>query len=170
MSYEREHLDLSVTIGGASFTGAGPADRVEAALARFSELIAQSGAKQPAGAKPDAGRGSGVAEAKEEAAEATPPQKSAASKVPLPTFLEGDGIKGNSKIATAIVIWAAAHDQKDGLTKAEIEARWKGTRLKVPSNTSRDISDAVKAGWLIRDGSTYTASGYGREAIDLPAS
>lgn len=84
--------------------------------------------------------------------------------------LESDGIKGNAKVATAIVVWAADHEKKDTLTKGEIERYWKGTKLKVPGNTSRDIGEAVKAGWILRDGRSYSPSGYGREAIGLPAS
>jgi hypothetical protein len=167
-----EHLDLSVTVGGASFTGTGPADRVMAALERFSALVAEYGVAPPAGTSGEqaAADAAGAGETDEPAAAATPPQESAASKVPLPRFLESDAIKGNSKIATAIVVWAADHEQKDGLTTGEIEKYWKSTKLKVPRNTSRDIGAAVKEGWLHRDGRTLSATGYGREAIGLSAS
>lgn len=171
MPDEMEQLDLSVTLGGASFSGTGRADRVMAALERFSELVAEHGAAPPPSPAIAATDGSGAGgETQDEPEEApTPPRDSAASKVPLPKFLERPSIQGNSKIATAIVIWAADHEQKDSLTKGEIEKYWKGTRLKVPGNTSRDIGDAVKAGWLLRDGRKLSASGYGREAIGLSA-
>ena len=73
------------------------------------------------------------------------------------------------QIATAIVVWAADHEGKTSLTKGEIEGYWKGTKLKVPANTSRDLGVAVKEGWLLRKGRDLSATGYGREAIGLAA-
>ena len=43
MTAEPEHLDLSVTVGGVAFSGAGPADRVMEALERFSDLVSAYG-------------------------------------------------------------------------------------------------------------------------------
>lgn len=114
MPDETEHLDLSVTLGGGSFTATGPADRVIAALERFSELVAEHGAAPPPSpvvAEPPRDGGGPETQDEPEAA-ATPPQESAASKVPLPKFLERPSIQGNSKIATASVVWAADHEQK----------------------------------------------------------
>lgn len=171
---ESQQLDLSVTVGGASFTGAGPADVVMAALERFSALVAEHGfAPPPASSvgeiQDDAG--ADAAQDEEPAATATPPRESAASKVPLPKFLESDKIKTNSEIATGIVVWAADHDGKPSISTGDIERYWKGTRLKVPANTSRDISKATRKGWLVKgDGNTHSASGYGREAIGMTAS
>jgi len=175
MSDETEHLNISVAIGNASFSGDGSAERVMAALEKFTAMLAEHGGLPSAPAAPTSTTAGtegvvGTTEAPNEGATPTPPQDSAASKVPLPKFLERPEIKGNSKVATAIVIWAADHDSRDGLSKGDIEKSWKGTKLKVPANTSRDIGDAVRAGWLIKDGRIYSASGFGREAIGLPAS
>jgi hypothetical protein len=65
-------------------------------------------------------------------------------------------------------VWAADHDGKASLTSSDIERYWKGTKLKVPGNTSRDIGEAVRTGWLLRDKRELSATGYGREAIGLP--
>jgi hypothetical protein len=167
-----EQLELSVTLGAASFTGSGPADQVMAALERFSALMADhataasedsagaaAGAPADSSSEPDAGT-----------AAPTPPQQSTASKMPLPKFLERDSVKSNPEVATAIVVWAADHDGKASVGTADVERYWKGTPLKVPANLPRDISKAVKSGWLIRDGKELTATGFGREAIGLSAS
>jgi hypothetical protein len=171
MSDQPDQLELSVTIGGASFTGAGAAEQVMGALERFSELVAEHGVTsphQPSTSETFDASAPTVTEEVPEAA-ATQPQDSPASKVPLPKFLERDSIKSNPAIATAIVVWAADHDGKSSLSSSEIESRWKGTKLKVPGNIRRDIGVAVKNGWLIREGRTLSATGYGREAIGLSA-
>jgi hypothetical protein len=174
MSEETDHLDLSVTVGGASFTGAGAADRVMVALERFSELVANHGAgPTPAATVSEAADELGTAaQAKAEPdAQPTAPQESPASKVPLPKFLQRETIKNNSHIATAIVVWAADHDGKATASLEEIEGYWKGTPYPVPKNLRRDVTAAVKKSWLIReDDKSHTATGYGREAIGLSAS
>jgi hypothetical protein len=169
MSEETEHLELGVTLGGASFTGAGRAERVMDALDRFLGLVEQYGVAPPPPAPTGATIDEDAAAAAGAEVAATPPQESPASKLPLPKFLERDSIKENPEIATAIVVWAADHEQRESLTSGEIVSYWKGTKLKLPGNTSRDIGKAVKAGWLLREGRNLSATGYGREAIGLPA-
>ncbi len=144
------------------------------ALARFSELVAKHGttAPPPQASTNDAAESSSPAPAEAPAGEAaTSPQlDSPASKVPLPEFLERNAIRENPRIATAIVVWAADHDEKRALSTAEIRDYWKGTRLKVPTkNISRDIGKAVRSGWLTREGTAVIATGYGRRAIGLTA-
>lgn len=157
-----QNLDLSISLGNASFQANGAAEVVMQALAEFRELV--SSAPPP----PPPREYETAQDSDANAPVPSPPQDSEASNVPLPKFLESDPIKGNPAIATAIVVWAADHEGKASLTKREIEGYWKGTKLKVPANTARDIGVAVKAGWLLKgEGNTYSASGYGREAIGL---
>ena len=86
---------------------------------------------------------------------------------PLPVFLsEREHLKTNPEIATAIVYWAAARGDEEGLTSADVERHWKQTRLKAPSNLSRDLSNAVKNGWLEKEGRVFRATGYGKATID----
>lgn len=168
MAEEPDHLDLSVTVGGASFTGTGPAERVMAALERFSTLVGNHGATPPPARTVSAVDDDATAEGAEESEAAAPPQReSPASQVPLPKFLERDTIKNNSQIATAIVVWAADHDGKTSVTNTDINNYWKGTRLRAPANLARDIQNAVRSGWLNREGKSFAATGYGREAIGL---
>lgn len=162
MSETGLNLDLFITVGDATFHATGPPELVMQAFAEFKVLtaIAPPGKPKPQ-SKEDTPED-------DDGARAIAPQTSVASKVPLPKFLESDEIKANPAIATAIVVWAADHEGKPSLTTREIERYWKDTRLKVPGNTSRDIGVAMKNGWLIKsDGNTYSASGYGRQAIGL---
>jgi hypothetical protein len=165
-----QSLDLTITVGDATFHAHGPSDVVMQALAEFKVLAAAAPPpkqqpqrrRQPEDDLPEDDDDDG------DRAAVAPPQTSAASKLPLPKFLERDAIKGNPAFATAIVVWAADHEGKDALTRREIEAYWKGTSRKLPANPSRDIGGAVKSGWLVKgEGNTYSASGYGREAIGL---
>jgi hypothetical protein len=164
MAEDAEHLELSIALGPATFQASGPAEVVMHALEEFKRLAATAPAANP---KPQPQRERETPQDPGDGAAATPPQQSAASKVPLPKFLQSPLIKDNPAIATAIVVWAADHDGKTSLTTGEIEKYWKGTPLKVPGNISRDISKAVKSGWLLRNQKSYSASGHGREAIGL---
>ena len=163
MTEDAQALELSITLGDAMFQASGPADLVMQALDEFKVLATTTpGGKTKAKPQPEDPPQEG-----DDGAAATPPQKSPASKVLLPQFLQSPSIKGNSKIATAIVVWAADHDGKSNLATGEIEKYWKRTPLKVPKNLSRDIGAAVKNGWLLQEKRRYSASGYGREAIGL---
>jgi hypothetical protein len=158
MAEDREQLELSVTLGGASFTGTGPADRVMAALEKFSELVAtvdldvldaESG--EPEGAP---------------AADVKPAAPD--EKVVLPVFLKDRTLEGNIEIATAIVAWAQKNDEKtQGLKPAEVATYWRGTNVKEPGNLRRDLRNAVKAGLLHSSSGQYTVTGFGKKTIGL---
>ena len=157
MPEETEHLDLSVTLGGASFTGAGPAERVMAALEKFSELVANVDLDLAA---------ESTAEEGEPAAEVKP--AAAGEKEPLPVFLRSKKLKGNVETAAAIVAWAQKHDGKtQGVRSGEIATYWRGTSVKEPGNLGRDLGNAIKAGLLHREGGRYTVTGFGKESIGL---
>jgi hypothetical protein len=158
MPDEQEHLDLSVTLRGASFTGAGPADRVMAALEKFSELVA-SASLDVVDESSEEPEGEPAAEVKPAAAD---------EKEPLPVFLKSKTLKGNVEAAAAIVAWAQKHDGKtQGVKSAEIAAYWRGTSLKEPGNLGRDLGNAIKAGLLHREGGRYTVTGFGKTSIGL---
>lgn len=149
------NLSLSITFGSASFEATGPAQLVMKALEEFKALASAA----PAAPATPAATG--------ETSAATGPQSSAASRVPLPQFLSSKAISGNAKIATAIVAWAADHENKSSLTSAEIKGYWKDTTVKVPGNLARDIDSAKKQGWLTVEGRGYAVTGFGRTAIGL---
>lgn len=114
-----QNLDLSITLGRASFQASGPADLVMQALTEFKGLTASAPATSD---KPDSETTTITSDA-ESSVDETPATKTPPPcKVPLPKFLESEAIKGNDAIATAIVIWAEDHDGKAALTKREIEA------------------------------------------------
>jgi hypothetical protein len=157
MPGEGNSLDLSITLGGTSFQASGPAAVVMKALEEFKGMASLAPVEE---GEPEARTpGNGTASAK--------PQKSSVSKVPLPQFLASDQIKGNPKIATAIVAWAAAHENKASLTIGDIRQYWKKTTVKAPSNLPRDLTSAEKNGWLDREGKSFSVNGYGRKAIGL---
>ncbi len=162
-----ENLDLAITVGDATFHANGPSEVVMQALAEFKGLAAA--VPPPRKPKPKAKDDAQPADdAGADEAEATTPQTSAASKVPLPQFLSTIATEGNAKVATAIVAWAADHEGKPKLTAPEIKTYWKNTNVKVPANINRDVEKAQKQGWLIKDNSgAYAISGFGRTAIGL---
>jgi hypothetical protein len=153
-----EHLNISVSVGTASFSGEGPADRVMAALEKFTDLIAtadlDSAPEFPAdeeGAPPAAVKPAKTGE-----------------KEPLPVFLKSKTLSGNIEVATAIVAWAQKHDGKsDGIKTGEIATYWRGTKLKEPGNLTRDLGNAIKAGMLHRESGRYTVTGFGKTSIGL---
>ena len=160
MADESEHLDLSVTVGGASFTGAGPAGRVMEALEKFAELVAS--ADLDTLAEP-----SGVEEGAP-AADVTPAAPD--EKEPLPVFLRSRTLKVNPETAAAIVAWAQKHDGKtQGIRLSEIAAYWRGTTEKEPGNLGRDLGTAIKTGLLHRENGQYTVTGFGKRSIGLSA-
>lgn len=157
MADEAEHLDLSVTVGGASFTGAGAPEHVMTALEKFTELVASTDPDLVQESTGDEGQP--AAEVKP----ATPGEKE-----PLPVFLKSRTLKGNAEAATAIVAWAQKHDGKtDGLKRADIATYWRGTNLKEPGNLGRDLGSAIRAGLLHRESGRYTVTGFGKKSIGL---
>jgi hypothetical protein len=154
----QEHLELSVTLGGASFTGTGPADQVMTALEKFSELVVNADVDILA-------EGTGGEEG-EPAAEVKPAAPD--EKEPLPVFLKSKKLKGNVETATAIAAWAQKHDGKtEGVRNGEIAAYWRTTNLREPGNLGRDLGNAIKAGLLHREAGRYTVTGFGKESIGL---
>jgi hypothetical protein len=131
---EASELEISITLGAASFTASGRAEQVMVALDRFTELLASADLEI---AEPAAG------EEGEPAATVKPAK--AGEKEPLPIFLRARTIKGNMEAAAAIVAWAQKHEGKtQGLRSSEIATYWRGTNLKEPGNIGRDLGNAVK--------------------------
>lgn len=158
MTEGTEQLELSVTLGAASFAGSGPADRVMAALDRFADLLVNTDldVEEPAGGEPE---GDPAADVR--------PAAPGENEV-LPVFLKGRSLKGNHEIATAIVAWAQKYDGKTaGVKSAEIATYWRGTNEKEPGNLGRDLSKAIKAGLLHRENGRYTVTGFGKKTIGL---
>lgn|GEM_PF-5967787 len=154
-----EQLDLTITLGAASFAGTGPAEQVMAALERFSDLIAS--ADIDVLDEPPAGEAQGEPAADVEPA---PPGE----KEVLPVFLKGRTLKGNIETAAAIVAWAQKHDGKaDGIKPADVATYWRGTNIKEPGNLRRDLRSAVKAGLLHSSNGQYTVTGFGKKTIGL---
>lgn len=151
-------LDLSITVGGASFSGAGDPERVMAALERFSELVTSVGgvdvdvAPEPRQEPPGRDKAKG---------------NSSAKKAVLPIFLQERNPKGNPQIATAIVAWAELHDGKARLAAPRVRELWRKTTFRAPGNVNRDLEKAVQQGYLHRDGSEYSATGYGKTTLGL---
>lgn len=152
-----ETFSVAITLGTASFEASGQVEFVMQALDVFKSMASSPLPSETEEVPGAAGDG----------AAPTAPQQSAASKVPLPQFLASDAIKGNAKIAAAIVAWAADHENKAALTAPDIKRYWRNTNVKIPANINRDVDGAQKHGWLSKDHNSYSITGFGRTAIGL---
>lgn len=153
-----EQLDLTITLGGASFTAAGPAEQVMTALERFSDLLASGDLDIE-----DEPSGEPEGQPPADVEPAAPDEKE-----PLPVFLKARTLKGNTATATAIVAWAQKHDGKtQGVKSGEIATYWRGTNLKEPGNLGRDLARGIKTGLLHRESGHHTVTGFGKKTIGL---
>lgn len=147
-------LELSITLGDATFTASGSSDIVMSALSEFKAML---------GDVPRAKR-----DARKTHAGAEEPSGGGEKKVVLPLFVKERNPKGNPLTATAIVAWAQIYgDRADGITAAEALKLWKTTSMKPPGNLSRDMASAAKEGLLEKKGTTYTVTGHGKTQLGL---
>lgn len=153
---------LSVALGEHSFSASGKPDLVLKAFEDFKVL---------------AGRGDapGAAEQKgTTAGKAKPPKvPKSPGNMTLPAFLARLTLKGAAQIGTAIVVWSVQYNDKDKLTPAEVEALWKRTKYKLPSNRgnlTRDLNSAVKQGLLRKEGErkdqVFYADAYEQQQVE----
>jgi hypothetical protein len=156
---------LSVTIGEHSFSASGKHDLVLKAFEDFKALTALTGQ----GDVPDATEQKGTAAVKAKPSKA--PKSS--GNMTLPAFLARLTLKGGAQIGAAIVAWSAQHNEKDKLTPTEVQALWKQTKYKVPSNLgnlARDLNKAVKQGLLRKEGErkdqVFYADGYEQQQVE----
>jgi hypothetical protein len=147
-------LELSITLGDATFTASGSSDIVMSALTEFKAML---------GDTPSAKR-----EARKPHTEGEETNGKQEKKTVLPLFIKDRNPKGNPLTATAIVAWAQLHgDRPDGITAAEALKLWKTTSMKPPGNLSRDMASAAKDGLLEKKGPTYTTTGHGKTQLGL---
>lgn len=159
MTESTDQLELTITLGSASFTGGGPADQVMAALDKFSELVTTADFDALVESDPESEEG-------EPAADVTPAEPGEEEILPL--FLRKRTLRGHTQTATAIIAWAQKHGGKsDGLRPAELARYWRDTNLREPGNINRDLRKAVRAGLLHRNGGRYTVTGFGKSTIGL---
>jgi hypothetical protein len=162
------NLNLSVSIGSASFSASGDKQVVLDAYEDFKALLESLPVpaptrEAPASPAPDAG--------------AAPPDGAAVASVKSPTslplkpYLEGLTLKGNKEKATAIVAWSAESGEKAALTVTDVEKLWKKTPFRAPANLPRDLRKAEAEGWIERQGkdgspeATYSINGYGEGIV-----
>jgi len=152
-------FELSVSIGGDSFSASGKHDLVLKAFEDFKTLTGRSG--DPAPTKP---RGS----ARKTKSNSGGASSSTADGLLLPAFVKSIKLAGNKEKATAILAWAAENG-KDRLTTNEVENLWKKTHFKVASNLSRDLGAAAKEGWIELEGKApdqaWVIHGFGKTAL-----
>jgi hypothetical protein len=153
---------LSVTLGDDSFSASGKHDLVLKAFEDFKALTVQ-------GDVPDAASQKGAA-----AGKAKPPKApKSPGNMTLPAFLARLTFKGGAHTGAAIVAWSAQHSDKDKLTPAEVQALWRQTKYKVPSNLgnlARDLNKAVKQGLLRKEGErkdqVFYADAYEQQQVE----
>ena len=144
MSASASSFTLSVTHGEHSFSASGKPDLVLKTFEDFKVLAGWGDA-------PDAAKQKGAS-----AGKAKPPKvPKSPGNMTLPAFLARLTLKGGAQIGTAIVAWSAQHNDKSKLTPADVQALWKQTKYKLPSNRgnlARDLNKAVKQGLLRKEG------------------
>jgi len=151
-----------VTLGEHSFSASGKPDLVLKAFEDFKALTGRS--DTPDAAEQKGGTGGKVK-----------PQKVPKSpgNLTLPAFLGRLTLKGGVQIGTAIVVWSAQHTDKDKLSSTEVQALWKQTKYKLPSNLgnlTRDLNKAVKQGLLRKEGErkdqVFYADAYEQQQVE----
>jgi hypothetical protein len=161
-------LELSITVGGSSFSASGETSVVLDAYADFKEFVrsvSTAPAPEPLPASEE------VVQADEGSApEASGPQAiKAPTSLPLKPYLDRLKLRGNKEKATAIIAWSGESGEKASLTVEEVEKLWKNTSFKVPKNLARDIGKAESEGWLDSQGKrgsrTHSISGYGEGIV-----
>ncbi|MGE5282228.1 MAG: hypothetical protein ACM3N0_07905 [Chloroflexota bacterium] len=153
---------LSVTLGEHSFSASGKSNLVFKAFEDFKVLAGQGDA-------PDDAERKGATAGKTKPSKVPKPP----GNMTLPAFLARLTLKGGAQIGTAIVVWSAQHSDKNKLTPAEIQALWKQTKYKLPSNRgnlSRDLNKAVKQGLLRKEGErqsqVFYADAYEQQQVE----
>jgi hypothetical protein len=162
MSAPARSFVLSVTLGEHSFSASGKPDLVLKAFEDFKALTRKGDAYDAAVQK-----GTAAGKAKPPKAPKSP------SNMTLPAFLARLTLKGGAQIGTAIVVWSAQHTDKNKLTPAEVQALWKQTKYKLPSNLgnlTRDLNKAVKQGLLRKEGQrkeqVFYADAYEQQQVE----
>lgn len=116
------------------------------------------------GAEAPAGIGSGALNTKGGAGRG----HAAAAKASIREFLNFSEPKRSPDRITAIGVYLQDHEAKDTFSRADIEKGFEAAAESVPANLPRDISWAVRAGWIApksgSDGSFYVTNS-GREAV-----
>jgi hypothetical protein len=151
-------FQLSVSLGGDSFSACGKHDLVLKAFEDFKELTGQA-----RDSLPSKGRGSAT-----KTKPATGAANASLGGLPLPAYVKSLKLAGNKERATAILVWAAENG-KDRLKTTEIESYWKTTHFKRPGNLGRDLGLAAKEGWIALEGKppdqAWVVHGFGKEAL-----
>jgi hypothetical protein len=162
MSVSASSFTLSVTLGEYAFSASGKPDRVLKAFEDFKVLTGWGDA-------PDAADQKGTTTGKAK----RPKVPKSPGNMTLPAFLARLTLKGGVQVGTAIVVWSAQHTDKNKLTPAEIQALWKQTKYKLPSNRgnlSRDLNKAVKQGLLRKEGErmgqVFYADAYEQQQVE----
>jgi hypothetical protein len=153
-------FELSVSLGGSSFSSSGKPDLVLKAFEDFKALVGHGGEIAPASA------GSSVR------SPARAKRAGSHESVPVQAFLSKLKLKGNAQIGAAILSWSAQHGENEKLTPSELHSLWEQTEFKPPSpasNTVRDLAPAVKKGWVKKEGKgagqTFYAPAYGQKEV-----
>lgn len=164
MADKAGQLDLSITIGNASFSARGDTSTVLGVYDDFKGLIA---ADTPPASK---------FRAKERESSADETEKTSGSakrttSLPLKPFLQQYKLPTNKAKATAILAWSAEKGEQAALTASEVEKLWKKTPFKAPGNLPRDLRNAEGEGWIDSAGkagssdATFSINGYGEGVL-----
>jgi hypothetical protein len=165
MADHSDHLNLSITIGGSSFSGAGPADQVTAAMDKFTDLLAAQGSEPP----PRPPATDEKDETSDPPGDKPAPPAGVGEKVPFGVFMKRK-FPNQHATAAAIFTWAKRYDGKESMKPGEMETYWKKV-LKKPGNPTAVCQNAEKQGWLENvGGGQYAITGHGEKSVDrLPA-
>jgi hypothetical protein len=170
MSPQSRSLELSVTLGEASFSASGDTEVVLKTFADFKEWATASPSESPGTpkrTKPKFEGGNGGDPGKDEK-----PVLAAKTSLPLKPYVDRFTLKNNRMKGTAILAWSAESGGKAQLTAAGVLDLWKKTGFRAPSNLGnlgRDLRDAATEGWLDLHGTgrdqTFSINTYGEGIV-----
>lgn len=164
-------LELSVTIGGSSFSASGEASAVLEAYEDFKTLAALGSTTAGTSASEGTREDGDTQTAAGTGASASAHQVKAPTTLPLKPYLDRLKLRGNKEKATAIIAWSAERGNATALTVADIAQLWRSTPYKPPSNLPRDVRTAVGEGWLDTGGkpgspqATFSINGFGEGIV-----
>lgn len=163
MSSEQSRLEVSISLGSASFSASGATEDVLGLYEDFKDLAKAKTSTTASKSKTDLSRRAADGDSRSAVKTST--------SLPLKPYVARLNLSGNKEKATAIIAWSAESGHEPALNIGDLKKLWKKTPFKMPANVARDLGKAEVEGWLEREGKAgspeakYSITGYGEDAV-----